>query len=404
MSLFFRICPRVVKHSPSTSGLEDLIVLISFRIPSSQYSVPRDSLPVYQLSTLKLDRPLSPFRTMAARDLLKEKWERIDMDWKTKDYRDDLSRVNIEYLCAEFFKDMVRTNMATKAQMDVFINLLTMGKDRYNTLGKEFFANVSMRIPELRGHDAPSGKYNQATAYLLLETRDFHRKAPEVKRGYYSQPLTAKTMRTDNMSNALLPRRDPAQAETLATVYGGFDDGGQSSLVAGARQPRAWGRSPLGSGRVAGAAPALGDLRATDRLTTTTASMQIRRPFPVDGHGQPQCQSGLTSTAPVFVPGASGHITTKAASQRASVNRDMPDVGRPRIYEHHPYRVSFPADMGPQGNHVVAAMGIAQGRNVVGQPVDPIEARNFVIAPPFELAYSGLSQSSLHEQPLNRHP
>ncbi|KAK5304958.1 hypothetical protein LTR99_004024 [Exophiala xenobiotica] len=321
---------------------------------------------------------------MAARDLLKEKWERIDMDWKTKDYRDDLSRVNIEYLCAEFFKDMVRTNMATKAQMDVFINLLTMGKDRYNTLGKEFFANVSMRIPELRGHDAPSGKYNQATAYLLLETRDFHRKAPEVKRGYYSQPLTAKTMRTDNMSNALLPRRDPAQAETLATV--------------------AWGRSPLGSGRVAGAAPALGDLRATDRLTTTTASMQIRRPFPVDGHGQPQCQSGLTSTAPVFVPGASGHITTKAASQRASVNRDTPDVGRPRIYEHHPYRVSFPADMGPQGNHVVAAMGIAQGRNVVGQPVDPIEARNFVIAPPFELAYSGLSQSSLHEQPLNRHP
>jgi hypothetical protein len=132
--------------------------------------------------------------------------------------------------------------------------------------------------------------------------------------------------------------------------------------------------------------------------------MQIRRPFPVEGHGQPQRQSGLISTAPVFVPGASGHITTKAASQRASINRDMADVGRPRIYEHHPYRVSFPADMGPQGNHAVAAMGIAQGRNVVGQPVDPIEARNFVIAPPFELAYSGLSQSSLHEQPLNRQP
>lgn len=188
----------------------------------------------------------------------------------------------------------------------------------------------------------------------------------------------------NGMSN-YQPRHGPAQANVVDTMDRGFD-GGESNLGAGPYQARSPGLSRLGSGRVAGAA--LNHLRAPDRVTTTTASTQTR-PFRVDG--QPQRQSRLTSNAPVFVPGASGH-TTKAASQRVGIYRDMPDIGRLPIYDHNSF--SYSGEIGTQRSYAVA-MGTAPGRTV-GQPFVQNEERT-VIAPAFS-AYSESSQPLFHGQ------
>ncbi|KIW58866.1 hypothetical protein PV05_03359 [Exophiala xenobiotica] len=189
------------------------------------------------------------------------------------------------------------------------------------------------------------------------------------------------------------PRHGPALANIVDSVDRGFG-GGESTLGAEPHQARSLGLPRLGSGKVAGAA--LNHLRAPDRITTTTASTastastQIR-PFRVDG--QPQRGSRLTSNAPVFVPGASGHIT-KAAWQRVGVGCDMPDTGRLRISDHNSF--SYCGEIGTQRSYAVA-MGTAPPRRSVNQPFDQ-NAQRAVVAPALFSTYPESSQPLFHGQ------
>ncbi len=200
--------------------------------------------------------------------------------------------------------------------------------------------------------------------------------------------MTSETMAT-HISN-YQPRHGPALANIVDSVDRGFG-GGESNLGAEPHQARSLGLSRLGSGKVAGAA--LNHLRAPDRITTTTASTastQIR-PFRVDG--QPQRGSRLTSNAPVFVPGASGHVT-KAAWQRVGVGCDMPDTGRLRISDHNSF--SYCGEIGTQRSYAVA-MGTAPPRRSVHQPSDQ-NAQRAVVAPALFSTYPESSQPLFHGQ------